>query len=189
MVKHGEQQEMHVSFLDKACNDYVRIASDAALLEAFSQYWEIRRLPLKVIVHDLEPSKEVLPSANLESALVVAYVEPSPASRNKELDLNKPSSWGEDDEIEYVGVDDEKKYSDLIIDGVIADPNYVPNSDEEDSDDELTVDDEKGCEMHVHITDVENLKIEVGLHLKMGYVLRDTLFFFSNTPESCVSLY
>ena len=94
MVKHGEQQELHVSFLDKACNDYVRIASDAALLEAFSQYWEIRRLPLKVIVHDLESSKEVLPSANLESALVVACVEPSPVSSNKELDLNKPPSWG-----------------------------------------------------------------------------------------------
>ena len=51
------------------------------------------------------------------------------------------------------------------------------------------MDDEKGCEMHVHITDVENLKIEVGLRLKMGYVLRDALFFFSNTQESCVSLY
>jgi len=47
-----------------------------------------------VIVHDLEPSKEVLPSANLESALVVACVEPSPVPSNKELDLNKPPSWG-----------------------------------------------------------------------------------------------
>ena len=37
MVKHGEQQELHVSFLDKPCNEYVRIASNAALVEAFSQ--------------------------------------------------------------------------------------------------------------------------------------------------------
>ena len=45
--------------------------------------------------------------------------------------------------------DEKEKYNNLIIDdGVIVDPNYVPNSDEEDSDDELTVDDEKGCEMH-----------------------------------------
>ena len=70
MVKHGEQQELHVSFLDKACNEYVRITSDAVLLEAFSQYWDIRRLSLQVIVHDLEPLEEVLPSTNLETALV-----------------------------------------------------------------------------------------------------------------------
>ena len=46
-----------------------------------------------MFVHDLEPSKEVLPSANLESSLV-ACVEPSPVPSNKELDLNKPPSWG-----------------------------------------------------------------------------------------------
>jgi len=80
-------------------------------------------------------------------------------------------------------VDDEKKYSDLIIDdGVIADPNYVPNSDEEDSNDELTVDDEKGCEMHVHITDVENLKIEVGLCFKR------CIIFFSRTRRRAAYL-
>ncbi|KAG2603680.1 hypothetical protein PVAP13_4NG005600 [Panicum virgatum] len=105
MVKHGEQQELHVSFLDKTCNEYVRITSDAALLEAFSQYWDIRRLPLQVIVHDVEHLEEVLPSTNLE---------PSSAPTHKELDLNKPASWGEEDEIEYVGVDDEKeKYKNL----------------------------------------------------------------------------
>lgn len=73
MVKHGEQQELHVSFLDKTCNEYVQIASDAALLEAFSQYWEIRKLPLQVIVHDLVPPKEELCSANLETALVAVH--------------------------------------------------------------------------------------------------------------------
>jgi len=114
MVKHGEQQELHVSFLDKTCNEYVRIASDAALLEAFSQYWDIRRLPLQVIVHDVEPLEEVLPSTNLETALVVACVEPPSAPSDIEIGLNNPPSWGEEDEIEYVGVDDEKeKYKNL----------------------------------------------------------------------------
>ena len=76
---------MHVSFLDKACNEYVRITSDVALFEAFSQYWDIRRLPLQVIFHDLEPLEEVLPSTNLETALVVACVEPPSAPSDKEL--------------------------------------------------------------------------------------------------------
>jgi hypothetical protein len=170
MVKHGEQQELHVSFLDKTCNEYVRIASDAALLEAFSQYWDIRRLPLQVIVHDLEPLEEVLPSTNLETTLIVACVEPSSTPTHKELDLNKPASWGEEHEIEYVGVDDEKeKYKDFKLDDdVMIDPNYIPNSDGEDSDDELSVDDDKGCEMHVHVTDVENPKIEVGVTFEDG---------------------
>jgi hypothetical protein len=44
-VKHGEQQELHILFWDKTINEYVRIASDAALLDAFTQYWELRRLP------------------------------------------------------------------------------------------------------------------------------------------------
>jgi hypothetical protein len=55
-VKHGEQQELHILFWDKTINEYVWIASDAALLDAFAQYWELRRLPLQVFVHDTEPS-------------------------------------------------------------------------------------------------------------------------------------
>ena len=177
MVKHGEQQELHVSFLDKACNKYVRITSDAALLEAFSQYCEIRRLPFQVIVHDLEPLEEVLPSTNPETALVVACVEPPSAPSDIEIDLNNPPSWGEEDEIEYVGVDDEKeKYKDLKLDDeVMIDPNYIPNSDGEDSEDEFIVDDDRGCEMHVHVTDVENPKIEVGVTFEDGLCFKNCI--------------
>ena len=65
--------------------------------------------------------------------------------------------WGENDEIEYVGVDDEP-----------VEPNsntgfdYIPDTDEEDNDD-CIVDDEKGCEVVEHITDLENPKIAVGV--------------------------
>ncbi|KAG2541750.1 hypothetical protein PVAP13_9NG698600 [Panicum virgatum] len=87
MVKHGEQQELHVSFLDKACNEYVHITSDAVLLEAFSQYWDIRRLPLQVIVHDLEPVEEVLPSTNPGSPLTRARKALLLATNHQEMSL------------------------------------------------------------------------------------------------------
>jgi len=65
--------------------------------------------------------------------------------------------WGENDEIEYVGVDDEpvETSSNTGFD-------YIPDNDEEDNDDYI-VDDEKGCEVVEHITDLENPKIAVGV--------------------------
>ena len=65
--------------------------------------------------------------------------------------------WGENDEIEYVGVDDEpvEPSSNTGFD-------YIPDTDEEDNDD-CIVDDEKGCEVVEHITDLENPKIAVGV--------------------------
>jgi hypothetical protein len=93
-----------------------------------------------------------------------------PSTPKKELDLNQPPSWGEEDEIEYVGVDDEnERYKELVIDDEITlDPDYIPDSDGEDSDDQITVDDEEGCDRHVHVTDLDNPKIEVGVTFEDG---------------------
>ncbi|KAF0903009.1 hypothetical protein E2562_022634 [Oryza meyeriana var. granulata] len=60
--------------------------------------------------------------------------------------LKEADNWGEDDEVEYVGVDNEKeKYKDLVSDDETVDLDYDPGSDEDN--DDLTVDDEEGCEL------------------------------------------
>ena len=75
--------------------------------------------------------------------------------------------WGESDEVEYVGVDDEKeKYKDVLIDDA-EDSDYYPDTDPED-DDPLGVDDERGCEGVVHVTDIDNPKIVVGVTFEDG---------------------
>ena len=49
----------------------------------------------------------------------------------------------------------------MLIDDV-EDSDYYPNTDLED-DDPLGVDDERGCEGVVHVTDIDNPKIAIGV--------------------------
>jgi hypothetical protein len=93
---------------------YKKIESDSTLMSAFDMYWDIRRLPPCCSV--VEPAKQPEPlSANTEvdqSANNLpeqpdeqSHKEPEPSSANSE----PKNMWGEDDEVEYVGANDEQK--------------------------------------------------------------------------------
>ena len=62
-----------------------------------------------------------------------------------------------DDEVEYVGLDDEDPVPDSSDSEIDNDVEYV------DLEDELVMDDVCGCENIVHATDLENPTIEVGI--------------------------
>jgi hypothetical protein len=77
--------------------------------------------------------------------------------------------WGEADEVEYVGVDDEnEKYKDVLNDDAEADCDYYPDTVPED-DDPLVVDDERDYEGVVHVTDIDNPKIAQGVTFEDGF--------------------
>jgi hypothetical protein len=80
--------------------------------------------------------------------------------------------WGEADEVEYVGVDDEnEKYKDVLNDDAEADCDYYPDTNPED-DDPLVVDDERDCEGVVHVTDIDNPKIALGVTFEDGFCFK-----------------
>ena len=80
--------------------------------------------------------------------------------------------WEEADEVEYVGVDDEnEKYKDGVNDDGDADPAYYPDSDPED-DDPLVVDDGRDCDGVVHVTDIDNPKIGLGVTFEDGFCFK-----------------
>lgn len=177
-----------MSYWDKSAKRYAEIAFDSSLLDAFDMYWEMRRLPLIVNVSD-DPRNRTEPctdqgnsqgSASNETgdghvactdhvlatqeSQVVGHktIKPTKASSKKKAD-----DWGESDEVEYVGVDDEKeKYNDLVSDDEAVDPDYEPDSDEDR--DDLVVDDEEGCESVAHVTDVDNPKIAIDVTFEDG---------------------
>jgi hypothetical protein len=175
-----------MSFWDKVAYKYTDIDSDSSLLAAIDMYWDIRRLPLVVSVinqpsHemksaidqnivDMKKSQLLIYSIENKSAIVtsiasnteerstnyLAYdTKERPADDPEERPADDP--WGENNETEYVGVDDES-----------VEPNsntgfdYIHDSDKEDNDD-CMVDDEKDYEVVEHITDLENPKIAVGV--------------------------
>ncbi|EEC83548.1 hypothetical protein OsI_29170 [Oryza sativa Indica Group] len=146
-----------ICWIDLMSDLDVEIASDSALLHAFDMYWEQRRLPLVVEVSD-DPQNRTEPC--VEQGTIEAPGNPS-TKRSTPKPKPKPvDTWGENDEVEYVGVADEKeKYKDLVSDDEEVDPDYEPDSDEDD--DDLAVGDEEECESVAHITDVENPNIDV----------------------------
>ncbi|EEC84276.1 hypothetical protein OsI_30741 [Oryza sativa Indica Group] len=140
-VIHSPQQVLNVKFWDKNANRYAQVASDRSLLDAFDMYWEMRRLPLFVDVSD-DPRNRTEPcveQGNTEPQDVCTDIVLFTQQSQKPVD-----AWGENDEVEYVGVDDEKdKYKDLVSDDEEHDPDYEPGSDEDV--DDLAADDEQGC--------------------------------------------
>jgi hypothetical protein len=82
---------------------------------------------------------------------------------------NAGDDWGEADEIEYVGTDDEnEKYRDVLNDDGDASCDYYPDTDPED-DHPLVVDDERDYEGVVHVTDINNRKIALGITFEDGF--------------------
>jgi len=134
-------------------------------------YWESRRLSVQVrvlrkddpeVMHDVgrlesmpcvlqgstdSPANQIIAQPPLEIAS--SLVEPS-------IHNNNEVPWV-DDEVEYVGLDDEDPVSDSSDSELDDDVEYVG------LEDELVVDDAWGCENIVHATDLENPRIEVGI--------------------------
>jgi hypothetical protein len=80
--------------------------------------------------------------------------------------------WGEADEVEYVGVDDEnEKYRDVLNDDGDANCDYYPDTDLED-DHPLVVDDDRDYEGVVHVTDIDNPKIALGVTFEDGFCFK-----------------
>jgi len=168
-IKRSSVQSFSVSFWDKVACEYSEIDSDSSLLAAIDMYWEIRRLPLVVSVinqpsHDNSLCTEVDAVDMKSSHLLICSSEMKLDLVNSDepTEPAKPASntndpWGENDEIEYVGVDDEpaEPASNIGFD-------YIPDTGEEDNDD-CYVDDEKDCDVVEHITDLENPRIAVGV--------------------------
>ena len=168
-IKRSSVQSFSVSFWDKVACEYSEIDSDSSLLAAIDMYWEIRRLPLVVSIinqpsHDNSLCTEVDVVDMKSSHLLICSFEMKLDLVNSDepAEPAKPASntndpWGENDEIEYVGVDDEPAEPASNIDF-----DYIPDTDEEDNDD-CNVDDEKDYDVVEHITDLENPRIAVGV--------------------------
>ncbi len=172
------------------------------LLEAFNQYWDVKKLPLQVTVSEdimpctqivfcvddeadtMVPLSMVLPTQasqadnvpTRDATIKKVHNKKSSKSRDKATDqsMPNPDPWGEFDEVEYIGVSDEREnYNELVLDDEANDPDYTPeesDGDEENDDpvDDLEVNDNRGCELLIHITDVDNPRIEVGVTFEDG---------------------
>lgn len=95
-IKHGSKKEMTITFGDKRGNRYTQIASDDALLDAFEQYWDIKKLPITVTVsEDCEPPLSTAASCveqQLEAtkqSTIVSCVAQLVATQHNQVD--KPS--------------------------------------------------------------------------------------------------
>ncbi|BAH94178.1 Os08g0232800 [Oryza sativa Japonica Group] len=189
LINDLDGEEITVTYWDKNVERYAEIASDSSLLDAFDMYWEMRRLPLLVNVSDDPrnrtepcmdqgsidgPASTVAGDGQVACTDIVLATQESQVIASKRSKPSKPTKpkekvddWGESDEVEYVGVDDEKeKYNDLVSDDEAVDADYDPGSDEDQ--DDLAVDDEEGCESVAHVTDVDNPKIAVGVTFEDG---------------------
>ncbi|CAL4984030.1 unnamed protein product [Urochloa decumbens] len=178
LVKHGINQGMNLTFWDNEICTHSALTSDSILMDAFDMYWELRRLPLIVTIYDTMPidnshqqtsqsTEPVLQICGVEPSNIVAdsgSVEPSGISIDKPKKAKKAKvgksirdddeRWI-DDEVEYVGLNDEEAYiSDVEVN---AEANYDPSDADSESgkDDELLVNDDDGCDVLEHVTNLE----------------------------------
>lgn len=192
-VRHGSNQTLAVTIWNKKCSRYTEVASDSALLDAFDMYWDIRRLPLVVSVSGSNACRQASRQASTSNLSCAQQATSSQQTLASAPDLptqdstacpdNEPGpckpaaahvdKWAEaeadDDQEDYVGVDDERlEYKDLMSGDDTSDQEYVPADDDDDDQSESSVDDEAGCQTNVHVTDIENLNIDVGVTFEDG---------------------
>jgi hypothetical protein len=205
-MKLGTNQGMSISFWNKRMSKFCNLSSDALLMEAMDLYWDMRRVPLYVDVHDtaameysqsvsmepcvsqgnasalaLVPSEVVHPVLDVQPVVDTTLVHPggsevgavSEQANNEQLvskrrkkgkEVVDEEAWDED-EVEYVGLHDEQPYLSDV-------EEHIENENESDGDyneqDDLFVDDEAGCEILEHVTDLENPTIAVGVTFEDG---------------------
>jgi hypothetical protein len=205
-MKLGTNQGMPISFWNKRMSKFCSLSSDALLMEAMNLYWDMRRVPLYVDVHDtvtmeysqsvsMEPCvsqgnasalavipSEVVHLVDVQLDVDAAIVHPSGpevgavseqannvgARKSKRCKKGKKVAdegpWDED-EVEYVGLNDEHPY---LSDVEEHSENEVQFDGDYDQQDDLYVDDEAGCEIIEHMTDLENPTIGIGVTFEDG---------------------
>ncbi|KAK3139915.1 hypothetical protein QOZ80_5AG0392570 [Eleusine coracana subsp. coracana] len=190
-IKHGKEQELHVYFLDKSSQEKVEITSDSDLLNAFSQYWDIRRLTLEAIVHDID---------ELDNAIVPctsSVVETTPTKEQprtitttmideevQEEQVDELELLGPNYEPEYVGMDDEGMYLSGNDDDNVAAQTYVAPNDVAIVPN-VVIEKEDGCRREEEDiddadwegTEDDNIVIPIAMHDKKNPVMKvDTKF-------------
>jgi len=170
-INLSSKHKLRVTYWDNMSRTYEEITSEQKLLHAIDMYWEIRRLSVQVCVmknddsdclHDIgrlqsmpcvlqgstdAPANQIIAQPPLDIAS--SLVEPS-------VQNNAEVAWVDDD-IEYVGLDDEDSVSDSSDCEVYGDVDCVG------LEDELVVEDAQDCETIIHATDLENPTIKVGV--------------------------
>jgi hypothetical protein len=178
-VSIGKNQGFNLTYFDKNTQRYTNLTSDAALMDCINNYWDLRRLPLFVNFFDMIPiaysqSVSLDNEANVESLSGGESDDDSVHSSNSDDSAEKSTpaqgrskkkhadddvSWEEDVE-EYVGVNDEGHY-------MPEQQDQQASEGDTDSDslihDDLYVDDDAGCEINEHVTNLENPTIECGV--------------------------
>ena len=170
-IKLGSKQKLRVTYWDNMSHSYEEIDSDQKLLHAIDMYWDIRRLSVQVRVirkddkdhiHDIG-RLENMPSVLQGSIDTPANQTSAQTSLETDSSLVEPQiqqisevPWVEDD-VEYVGLNDEDPISDSSESEPDSDVDYAC------LEDELVVEDACGSETIIHATDLENPKIEVGV--------------------------
>jgi len=170
-IKLGSKQKLRVTYWDNMSRSYREIDSDQKLLHAIDMYWDIRRLSVQVRVIRKDDEDHIHDIGRLESMpCVLQGSTDAPANQTiAQPSLETDSSLVEppiqqitevawvDDDVEYVGLNDEDPLSDL------SEPKPDSDVDYAGLEDELVVEDAWGCKTIIHATDLENPKIEVGV--------------------------
>ncbi|WVZ74436.1 LOW QUALITY PROTEIN: hypothetical protein U9M48_022615 [Paspalum notatum var. saurae] len=191
-VKCGSSQGINVTYWNKVTKAYCNLTSDSQLLDALDNYWAIRRLHLSAAVYDTlsvtytqqlnSQSTEHLQNLGSEQLQNSGSLSVEPAgnsskgdksddignsSKGEKSDEEEEEEPWEEDEVEYVGLNDENQY--LPAAQQPADSSdYEPSELESSEVDELLVDDDAGCEIVEHTTNLENPTIAVGLTFEDG---------------------
>ena len=119
--------------------------------------------PLQIASSHIEPPLQIA-SSHVELPIKIASShEPLLEIESSHAEPPPEVPWV-DDEVEYVGLNDEGPYKTLLSDSSDSESDGEVEGDDGDVlKDELVVDDERDCESIVHATDLENPTIEVGI--------------------------
>jgi len=170
-IKLGSKQKLRVTYWDNMSHSYEEIDSDQKLLHAIDMYWDIRRLSVQVRVIRKDDEDHIHDIGRLENmpSVLQGSIDTPANQTSAQPSLETDSSivepqiqqisevpWVEDD-VEYVGLNDEDPISDSSESEPDSDVDYAC------LEDELVVEDACGSETIIHATDLENPKIEVGV--------------------------
>lgn len=165
-VKHGTNQGMNLTFWNKEISAYSTLTSDSTLMAALDMYWEYRRLPLTVMIYDTIPLENSHQQASQSTDIVAesGSIEAKAKKAKKSID-DDDEPWVDDEE-EYVGINDELPYMSDVEANKKSD--YAESDSDSSGTDELLINDEAGCDVLEHVTNLENPTIALNMTFEDG---------------------